>query len=224
MTPCKRSLCPRIVHSFIVHSLVVRGFAAHLGTVLVLICTAGALSPAPGRAQTPASGAGLESLSLFAPGKLSVEINLEGSLLDMVAGSVEEKDPDFARLLSGLRSIQVRVTEAGEEIDEAARQELQTAGGRLRDSGWKPIVRVQEDDEEISIFLREDGERIGGLVVMFLEIGEEAGLVQIDGDLDPALLGTLIHSFDSGSFEALTEALGNLSPQAEASAEKEPEP
>lgn len=219
MNPLKRPLCPRIVHRFIAH-----GFAAQVGAILVLICTAGALWPAPGQAQTPASGAGLESLSLFAPGKLSVEINLEGSLLDMVAGSVEEKDPDFARLLSGLRSIKVRVTEAGEEIDEAALQELQTASDRLRDSGWKPIVRVQEEDEEIFIFLREAGGRIGGLVVMFLEIGEEAGLVQIDGDLDPALLGTLIHSFDSGSFEALTEALGNLSPQAGVPAEKEPEP
>lgn len=181
-------------------------FVRALAAGLVL---AASLAPSSHAQGAPTAVLGLERLPIFAPDRLSVEINLDGSLLKIVAGSLAEEDPDFAALISGLRSIKVRVTEAGDAIDSEVQKEIHSATAGLGRDGWQSLMRMQEEDEETSIYLKQDGERIQSLLVVFVEVGEEAGLVHVDGEIDLLLLGRLISKLDSEHFANLTEALKN---------------
>lgn len=133
----------------------------------------------------------LQELGLFPRDKLSVEINLEGFLLRLVARATRGEDPAFADLVGGLKAIRVQVFPlAG--VDEAS---VKTKIGRtvrwLEDKGWMSTVRVREGDDETYIYLKEADGQIVGLTVLSLSAGDEAAMINIVGRIDPDRLGQL---------------------------------
>ena len=94
-----------------------------------------ALAAAAGHAQKLESQPGyvpIEKLDLFPPDKVSVEINLEGPLLHMVAAATKD-DPAFSSVMAGLKSIKLQVfplkgeDAGGRQGQDRARR--QVAGG-----------------------------------------------------------------------------------------------
>lgn len=121
------------------------------------------------------------------PGDLTIEINLSGALLSMLATALEEEDDEFARLVRTLRLVKVNVFETAGT--EESRTRAAAAIGRLRAEGWEAVVSIR-DEEDLDILVRTDGERIQGLLATFG--GERSfGLVNIVGELDPAQIGRL---------------------------------
>src|SRR5579863_7034879 len=53
----------------------------------------------------------IETLGLFAHQQVSVEVNLSGPLLELVAAATKSEDPDFSKIMIALRAIQVRVVD-----------------------------------------------------------------------------------------------------------------
>jgi hypothetical protein len=153
------------------------------------------LSGAAGRAQqkiTDLPGhVSVEQLDLFPREDLSVEINLEGALLRMVAEMTRGEDPDFAQVISNLRAIQVQVFPLTGVDEKAVRTKIGRAVRLLEDRGWKATVRVREKDEESYIYLKESGDQILGLTVLAFTAGDEAALINIVGKIDPAQIGRL---------------------------------
>lgn len=162
-------------------------------TILLFLAAGGA------RAQKLASEPGylrLQDLDAFPQDKLSVEINIEGALLRMVAAATRRDDPDFSSIMAGLKSIQVQVLPvAGVDADF-----LRTRVGRivrlLEDRGWTSTLRVREKGEETYIYLKETDGKIAGLTLLSLEAGNEAVLINIAGRIDPAQIGQLGQSLD----------------------------
>jgi hypothetical protein len=70
------------------------------------------------------------------------------------------------------------------------------AVSRLETSGWKRILSVEEDDEQVYIFAREIEGAIAGLTVLVNDSAEEIVVVNIVGTIDPRLLGRLIANMD----------------------------
>lgn len=138
----------------------------------------------------------LEDLGLFERDDASIEINLSGSLLQLVAGVTRKEEPEFARLIDGLEAVRVRVAPL-EDLDlEKVRGNLTRAVEWLEENGWQTIVRVREDDEETYIYIRELEDSIVGMAILAFEAGGEAAAINIVGKIDVRQLERLGEAFD----------------------------
>ena len=126
---------------------------------------------------------------------LKIEINLGGSLLNLLSGAVEGEDDEFSKLLRSLKLIKVSVFELEEEGDAADRMNATVTD--LRRQGWESIVRIRQD-EEIHILIRSDDELILGLLAAWADSEGNVGLVNIVGDFDPAQIARLARQLDIG--------------------------
>jgi hypothetical protein len=160
---------------------------------LVLIVTLLFLAAAAGRAQKLESLPGyvpIEELNLFPPDDLSVEVNLNGPLLHLVAAAAKD-DPGFSSVMAGLKSIKVQVYPLKGVDAAAVKVRIGRAVHWLEDHGWKSSVRVREKGDETYIYLKQTGDRIEGLTLLSLSAGDEAVIINIVGKIDPAELGRL---------------------------------
>ena len=137
-----------------------------------------------------------ERFGLLSSESLSLEINLSGALLGLVAAALDDEDPDFSELVGGLEGIRVRVADA-EDLDlEALRSEFGRATSWLQENGWDALLRVREDDEEFYVYTRLDEGEMVGVALLGFEPGDEVIMVNIVGRLDLALLAVLADSLD----------------------------
>jgi hypothetical protein len=162
-------------------------------TVLLL------LAAAAGQAQNLTAQPGyvpLEKLDLLPQEKLSVEINIEGALLSLIAAGSKKADPEFSSLMAGLKAIKVQAVPL-KGLDESS---LRIRIGRtvrwLEDRGWKSTLKVRDEGEETYIYLKETAGKIDGLTLLSLSPGEEAVVINIVGRIDPAQIGRLAQHFD----------------------------
>ena len=171
-------------------------------TVLLLF-----LSGAAGWAQKLSDQPGyvsIEELGIFPREDLSVEINLDGAILRMVAEATRGDDPAFAQVMSSLKSIQVRVFPLAGAKEDVVRGKVDRAVRWLEDRGWSSMVRVRERGSESYIYLKKSGEQIVGLTILAIEAGDEAAMINIVGRIDPAEIGRLGQSLNIPQLEKAT--------------------
>lgn len=139
-----------------------------------------------------------ELSALFGDQDLSVEINLSGFVLRMVAAATADEDEDFSKLLSGLESIQVRILENGGSGGSSAElaDRFATAVRGLDRRGWQPMIKATTDEGSSYIYLQEKKGKVEGLVVLFSDPSGDSGMVHIIGELDPEELGRIGKRFD----------------------------
>jgi uncharacterized protein DUF4252 len=170
------------------------------GIALVLFLAASALfaqkPAAPGPGFVP-----LAELNLFPKDKLSAEINLDGTVLRLVAAAMKGEDPAFSSMVASLRSINVQVFPVASSDAGAVKTKIDRAVHWLEDRGWSASLRVKEKGEETYIYLKEQDGQIVGLTLLTFQPGEEAAVINIAGHIDPAQLGRLGQKFDVPQLE-----------------------
>lgn len=132
----------------------------------------------------------LADLGLFSSDEVSMEINLEGPLLRMVAGATRKEDPGFASVISSLQGIQVRVFPVAAAAQESFSGKIGRAARWLEGRGWLSTMRVREKDSEVYIYLKESGGQIQGLTLLAVD-PTEAVVINIVGRIDPDEIGRL---------------------------------
>lgn len=163
--------------------------------LLALVCL---VLPAAAFAQFDTDHPGyfpIEDLGILPQEKITLEINLPGSMLKFVALAMDEEDPDFSRIVDSLESIRVRGAEIDDSGMESVRSGLQNASQKLKAAGWLSMVRVREDDEEVYVFFKQEGEAMVGLTVFTIE-DEEVMLINLVGSIDPTDLSDLAEGLD----------------------------
>lgn len=185
-----------------------RSIRALLGLAAVLLALTAALAPtAEVLAQRPEdAGFPFELPAIFSAENVTVEINIPGFLLGMLAkATAGETDDDdgFSKVIQGLQEIKVRITEVEEGLPRNALDEIREAAASLDRQGWYPLMRVREDEESFYIYLWQEGDSVNGVLVLFAE-PQEAGLIHIRGTVDPEQLGRLGASLD---LPGLSEAI-----------------
>ena len=160
--------------------------------LVLLVLTAGAgwtqkLADQPGYVP-------IEKLDLFPTDKLSVEINLEGALLRLIAAGVRSEDPEFSSLIAGLKGITVQAVPLKDVDAGAVRAKIGQAVRWLEDRDWKSTLRVREEGEETYIYLKEIDGQIAGLTLLALEPGAEAVVINIVGRIDPEQIGRVVEN------------------------------
>jgi hypothetical protein len=128
---------------------------------------------------------GLEKLS----GKAaeSVDVTLDGNLLQLAGKFLSDKDADEAKakkLIAGLKSITVRSFEFAKEGEYDA-ADIQTLRAQLQPPAWSRIVGVtsKRDSDNTEVYLKAGNDsQIGGLVVIAAE-PKELTIVSIAGSI-----------------------------------------
>jgi hypothetical protein len=127
-------------------------------------------------------------------GEPSISINIGGTLLQFVGMMSEGKDDDAAEVLSQLKGVRV----FGYPVDgdtAVAKQKFGEVKNTLKSKGWEPVVQVNQDDEQVLIYIKIDGSSMEGMTVMTVD-DEEVMFINIIGKLDPKNLRSVMHGFD----------------------------
>jgi hypothetical protein len=153
---------------------------------------AGLLAAAPAWAQEPKLNLNLDHLA--AKAKNTVEVTLDASMLQFASRFLSEKKPDEAeakKLVAGLKHILVRAFEFDQPGQYAA-SDVEQLRSQLRSPEWSRIVNVRNkaDGENVDVFIRREGDQVGGLVVIAAE-PRELTVVSIDGPIRPEDLAKL---------------------------------
>jgi hypothetical protein len=127
-------------------------------------------------------------------GEPKVQIALGGALLGFVGAMSEGEDPETAELFNSLRGVRVNIYNTDGESD-AAFNKITEVTSLLQNSTWEPVVRVNEDDEQVQIFLKMDGDAVQGLTLMAVD-DEEAVFINVIGNINPRDLGKIVNNFD----------------------------
>jgi len=127
-------------------------------------------------------------------GEPKITINLGGTMLSFVGMMSSAESSETSELISKLKGIRVQMY-AMEENTDAARKQFSEVKSNLKSSGWEPIVQINEDDEQVLIYMKMDGGNMEGMTVMVVD-EEEVVFVNIIGQLNPAELGKVMESLD----------------------------
>ena len=118
----------------------------------------------------------------------TVDVTLDGPLLQLAARFLSDKDPDEARakrLVLGLKGIYVRsfTFENRGEYDPA---DLEPLRAQLKAPGWSRIVgvRSRREGDNAEVFLKQENGAIAGLAVIAAD-PKELTVVQIVGPIQP---------------------------------------
>jgi hypothetical protein len=123
-----------------------------------------------------------------------VMVTLNGSLLQIAANFMDDKDPEEGKvktLINGLKGIYVRSFKFSKPGDYSD-ADLRAVRSQLK--GWTEVVTVDEGDEHTGVYLKLDGKKIQGLVVLAAE-PRELTVVNIVGSIDPEQLRELSGRF-----------------------------
>jgi hypothetical protein len=127
-------------------------------------------------------------------GEPKITINLGGTMLNFVSMMSSEESPETSEMISKLKGIRVQIYSLDENSD-AAKNQFSQVKGDLKSSGWEPIVQVNEDDEQVLVYMKTVKGNMEGMTVMVVD-DEEAVFVNVIGQLNPAELGRVMDSFD----------------------------
>lgn len=117
----------------------------------------------------------------------SVDVNLDASMLQLASKFLSKEDPEemkVKKLISKLKGVYVRSFEFDKE-GQYSLSDVQSIRMQLQSPTWSRIVGVKSlKGENSEIYLKKDGEQIGGLVVIAAE-PKELTVVHIDGPINP---------------------------------------
>ncbi|MFT4767549.1 MAG: hypothetical protein ACI8RN_000676 [Glaciecola sp.] len=126
-------------------------------------------------------------------GEPRVMVNLGGSLLKLV-GSMKHDDPVAEEALKSLDSVRIHVYNTNGDTSSADAR-MDAVSSKLADQDWEQIVRVQEPEDRVNVYVKHSADRIQGLMIMAVN-AEEAVFVNVLGDIDPAHLNSVVAGID----------------------------
>jgi hypothetical protein len=127
-------------------------------------------------------------------GEPKITINLGGTMLNFVGMMSASESPETSEMISKLKGIRVQIYSI-EENAEVARNQFGDTKSSLKSSGWEPIVQVNEDDEQVLVYMKAIDGHMEGMTVMVVD-EEEAVFVNVIGQLNPTELAQVMDKFD----------------------------
>jgi hypothetical protein len=138
----------------------------------------------------------LEEFGILSDESLSLEINLNKGMLQLVAAAMSAEEPEFADLVGGLESIRVRIAPSESFDQESVRRRLSDATTWLEERDWGTMLRIREEGEVVHVFTRVSDGELQGIAVLAMEEYGDAVLINVVGSLDPERLAGLADVLD----------------------------
>jgi hypothetical protein len=163
---------------------------------LLVACAAMAQAQTKSAIETHPGYVNFQSLGITGGDQPKVEVNLKGSLLNLASRIVAEEEPELSTTIASLEAIRVEVYDLEDRAAGGYIQEINETAERLEREGWETIVRVRDDEEQVFIAIKPDGDNIVGLVVLAAEEDDEMALVNIVGNIDLTEIWRVGREFD----------------------------
>ena len=128
-------------------------------------------------------------------GEPKVNISIGGALLGFVGAMAKNDDPEAAAIFNKLKGVRVSVYNTEDAGAGAALEQVSRVKDLLQASDWEPIVQVNDDGEQVQIFIKINGTVMDGLTLMAVD-EEEAVFINVIGQLDPNELSQVMGNFD----------------------------
>jgi hypothetical protein len=127
-------------------------------------------------------------------GEPKISINIGGTLLQFVGMMSEEGNPETSEIMSQLKGVRVFGYPIADDPG-VAREKFGEVKNTLKSKGWEPVVQVNEEDEQVLIYMKLNGASMEGMTVMTVD-EEEVMFINIIGKLDPRQLGKVMDGLD----------------------------
>jgi hypothetical protein len=134
-------------------------------------------------------------------GEPKISINIGGTLLQFVGMMSEEGNPETSEMMSQLKGVRVFGYPVSGD-PSVAKEKFIEVKSTLKSKGWEPVVQVNEEDEQVLIYMKMAGSSMEGMTVMTVD-DEEVMFINIIGKLDPRQLGKVMDGFDIDIDDAL---------------------
>jgi hypothetical protein len=126
-----------------------------------------------------------------------VEVNVPTALINLASQVVAKDEPEVAKLLNGLKLVKVNVI----GLDDENRPELEKRAQKIRlqlsGNGWECVVTVQQQDQDISVYLKMgDKGAVQGLTAVVINGKDQAVFANVVGDIKPEQLAMLGDKFN----------------------------
>lgn len=141
------------------------------------------------------------------PDQLTVEVNLQGPLIQFVAEATKGADPELSAAVAKIQSVLFRLYQLTPEDLTRLRRETAASASALEKTGWQRVVWMKSLDAVNYLYLKMAGNRIVGLTAIFIDKKNQLGIINLAGEIDPAQVGKIGQRFN---IEALTGAEGSL--------------
>lgn len=127
-------------------------------------------------------------------GEPKISINIGGTMLQFVGLMSGDSNPETAKMFSALKGIRVfgYNTDADPSV---AREKFSEVKSSLKSNGWEPVVQINEENEQVLIYMKLNGSVMDGMTVMTVD-DEEVMFINIIGQLDPSQLGKVMDGLD----------------------------
>jgi len=132
--------------------------------------------------------------------KPTVEISLNPAMMGFVTEAAKVADAEAANALAGITNVRVYVYEGISDDLVDVLKFVDATSAALERDGWHPAVRVNEDGEQVRVYMKMAAPgaagstaSIAGLTMMVTDSGggDEAVFINIAGDIQPAQLGRI---------------------------------
>lgn len=127
----------------------------------------------------------------------TIEVNVKGALLKLVAEASRYEDPELADMLRQLKAIQVRGFSMRGVARSDVERQAKAMSKRLESQGWDTVVRVWDDGDQVDMFVKVSGDVIAGMMVMVTSPDEDESIfVNIVGEINPEQIGRIGSKFN----------------------------
>jgi hypothetical protein len=126
----------------------------------------------------------------------AIAVDINPTMMRFLETMVRGADPEGAAMLTGLRSIRLRVY----HDDDNTRQFnnfIDDVTDELQGSGWLPVVSAQDEGSKVRIHTQMTDQEISGMTVMVTD-GTEAIFINIDGTISAEDLGRVLAVMPTG--------------------------
>ena len=120
----------------------------------------------------------------------AVAVDINPQMMQFIRGMASAADPAAADMLTGLRSMRVRVYSNGDNARQFSNF-MDDVTSELEGSGWMPVVSAQDEGSKVRIHMQMTGEEVSGMTVMVSD-GGEAVFINIDGTVSAEDLGRVM--------------------------------
>jgi hypothetical protein len=175
----------------------------YVSVALVGLSAAAYAEDGSGKATDHPGYVDIDKLVHFGKSESEVEVYLTEPLLRLVAAASKKKDKGLVDALKGLKLIQVRTFSMKERYIQDVGAAADSLVDVLEQDGLVTVVKVREDDEDVRVCFRPNGDLLDGIFVIAAERGDEIALVNIVGTLDPAHIGSVGSNFNLGHLKNL---------------------
>ena len=162
---------------------------------VTLALTAAPLAPAAFAESSASSSPGYVAADAFRAlideNQEVVEVNLEGAILQAMANSKNDGDPESKELFSKLKAIHAVIgTVKGSAADALAL--VQKTDQKLASAGWQRIAKIKDESSTVSVLTHTNGDRIDGLVALIFDSDDkELVFANLAGEIDLNRIGEI---------------------------------